>query len=70
MFDHTFDCSVGQPVVADFEQFVQPLESLPRKSHKRNRDAYILNSTTVANSKIKHNLTKTFWLDCIITLIN
>jgi hypothetical protein len=47
------------------------LESIcRRRSHKRNRDIYIPNLTTAANPKIKYNLTKTFWLDCILVFIN
>jgi hypothetical protein len=38
MSDHAFDRYVRQSVVVDFEQFIQPLEALPRKSPERTRD--------------------------------
>ncbi len=36
--DHAFDRYVRQSVVVDFEQFMQPLEALPRKSPERTKD--------------------------------
>ncbi|MCY7332711.1 MAG: hypothetical protein LH649_08645 [Pseudanabaena sp. CAN_BIN31] len=38
MSDHAFDRYVRQSVVVDFEQFIQPLESLPRKSSEKIKD--------------------------------
>ena len=39
MSDHAFDRYVRQSVVVDFEQFIQPLESLPRKSSEKIKDS-------------------------------
>ena len=38
MSDHAFDRYVRQSVVVDFEQFIQPLKSLPRRSSEKIKD--------------------------------
>jgi hypothetical protein len=38
MSNHAFDRYIRQSVVVDFEQFIQPLESLPRKSSEKIKD--------------------------------
>ena len=38
MSDHAFDRYVRQSVVVNFDQFIQPLESLPRKSSEKIKD--------------------------------